>query len=691
MSLNSLVQKRTDCNAVIIAIQKEAFARGASIKSYFLDATRKVFECEDPECQYRVVYRYFIQGIDEESVLVHTCKQKQCQTLMNDYIDSLVQRAFNSGDTSIKTIRSMFSSDMESPEELPKNSIRTIYNHLASLKAKENISNAGSWNLIEGYLARFSSMNGSDTLSEVIKVDGSIDKVFVKFPYNKIFENQPERLLFLDGCFIPSSYGGCILALCTIDPTRKIIPLSYLFCMSENSENVRFILDRNQGLLDDGTTIITDAGTSFDCIQDAYGVKHCLCSFHLLQNVSGDAKEMLEVLFTTDDVDVFKEQMRLLAKHHPKRAKLIESKKEKYFFFEGAPKRFGYRASSPIEALNAVIKASRKKNILDMMCDLIDTGYKAYTRVTSLVNTAMTYPSWLEVLFTQWENDESIIFSKRYSTKQVKCFYTINCFRTDGTTYYNVDTVGLKCSCGLAADYGYPCKHMVRAMGARRCLEIISGFWNPQSLKDITSIEFAEVPTNGITPSEVNVTPRVAAKPGRPKSRCKSFSELFYDSKRVNRTIKQQIENDENSLSETIGAAREINSEFIVLSSKVHEELGKIAKQVRNLKGRSNKSLTIAKENVELALGRIEIGELHQLKKRMSNVIRRLSIMERMKRFEASDIHPILESVTENRRIAMSEIADYELAHEALKRIESSQADARFFASFPGPSKTNPT
>ena len=95
---------------------------------------------------------------------------------MNDYIDSLVQRAFNSGDTSIKTIRSMFSSDMESPEELPKNSIRTVYNHLASLKAKENISNAGSWNLIEGYLARFSSMNGSDTLSEVIKVDGSIDK-----------------------------------------------------------------------------------------------------------------------------------------------------------------------------------------------------------------------------------------------------------------------------------------------------------------------------------------------------------------------------------------------------------------------------------------------------------------------------------------------------------------------------------
>ncbi|XP_009775200.1 uncharacterized protein [Nicotiana sylvestris] len=102
-------------------------------------------------------------------------------------------------------------------------------------------------------------------------------------------------IMVVDGSFLKATYKGTILTACTQDEAGKILPLAYAIVDSENSKSWEWFFVQIKAVFGvrEGMCIVSDRNESiFNATKAVYlEVPHCICMFHLWQNVKHTFKK----------------------------------------------------------------------------------------------------------------------------------------------------------------------------------------------------------------------------------------------------------------------------------------------------------------------------------------------------------------------------------------------------------------
>ncbi|XP_019263053.1 PREDICTED: uncharacterized protein LOC109240826 [Nicotiana attenuata] len=102
-------------------------------------------------------------------------------------------------------------------------------------------------------------------------------------------------IVVVDGSFLKAAYKGTILTACTHNGAEKILPLAYAIVDSENSKYWEWFFVQINGTFGvrEGMCIVSDRNESiFNATKAVYPeVPHCICMFHLWQNVKRTIKK----------------------------------------------------------------------------------------------------------------------------------------------------------------------------------------------------------------------------------------------------------------------------------------------------------------------------------------------------------------------------------------------------------------
>ena len=511
--------------------------------------TSRLITCTCSKCNFKLVYNKDASTITESNT-THQCEQtnEPRLALPKIFINRCVFQAFVHGKLTKSGVKSIINEDLTRAYSFSDKEDMSIANAIKTLKKEMGINVLDGWSYIESFLRKYSNDNGGDLVSLEYN-DSRISRMFIKTPYTSVIEGFKEKLLFMDGCFVAASYGGCLLILITVSPEKKLIPISMCYCSSESKENTMFFLDKNRNLLTDGTTVITDHAKAFEEALKNYPVRHGLCLFHLVQKLKNQAREHIEIMAKTDSQDVYELHKRILERDYPSVYRKLVGYLDKYFFYDGAPKRFGYLSSSPIESFNSLMLEERKDSIIKIFDRFIELSEKAcndvkttlrqrynQTQIQAFINectrlpekTTSACPLWILDMIDKTQDNRMLEFIPSLSNSRTKVFLKVSSYKGfSGIDRYTVNTSTGECTCGRTSDYGYPCPHLQKAIG-RKSIEFISDFWNLSKMGGFLKVSFVRTTTSGLEQSTVDVRPETVLKPGRPKSRFKTFGEMYW-------------------------------------------------------------------------------------------------------------------------------------------------------------------
>ena len=535
-----------DLNTFVLKLTRAYIEQDKKLK---IKESVRLITCTCANCDFKIAYNKDTNTIIESNTQ-HQCTQssEQSLSLPKIFINRCVFQAFIHGKLTKSGVKAIINEDLTRTHLFSDKEDMSIANAIKSLKKEMGIGVLDGWNHIESFLRRYSNDNGGDLIS--LEYNNSrISRLFIKAPYTSVIENFKEKLLFMDGCFVAASYGGCLLILITISPEKKLIPISMCYCNSESKENTMFFLDKNKELLTDGTTVITDHAKAFEEALKCYPVKHGLCLFHLVQKLKSQAREHIEIMAKADSLEVYELHKRILERDYPSVYRKLKGYLDKYFFYDGAPKRFGYLSSSPIESFNSLLLEERRDSIIRVFDRFIELGERAcndiqhllrqrygYTQIQSFVNdsielpkgTTSAYPLWILDMIDKAQDNKTIEFVPSMSNSRMKVFIKVSSYKGfSGIERFTVNINTGECSCRRTDEYGYPCIHLQKAMG-RKSVEYISDFWNLSRFGEFLKITFVRTTQNGLEPSKTDVRPETVLKPGRPKSRYKTFGEVYW-------------------------------------------------------------------------------------------------------------------------------------------------------------------
>ena len=518
-------------------------------KELSIKESKRFITVSCPNCDFKIVYNKDIGRITDINA-IHQCSQVALHgiSLPKIFINRCVYKSFISRQFTRQGVKCIIDNDLLRTYSFSSKEEISISNAMKSLKKELGIGVSDGWDFIESFLKKYSDDNG-DNLVSIEYNNSRITRICVKTPYTSVIEGFKEKLLFMDGCFIAASYGGCLLVLITITPEKKLIPISMCYCSSESKENTLFFLDKNKELLTDGTTIITDHAKAFEEALKLYPVKHGLCLFHLIQKLKNQSREHIEIMAKTDSREIYNLHKRILERDYPSVYKKLKNNLDKYFFYDGAPKRFGYLSSSPIESFNSLILDERRESITKIFDKFIELSERAYSdirlilrqrfsqlQIQSFLNdsvelprtVAQAYPLWMQRMIEKASDDKSFDFVPDMSNSRIKVFMRISGFKGfSGIEKYSVNIITGECSCGRTHDYGYPCPHLQKAIG-RKSFEFVEDFWNLAKMEGFLKVDFVRTSMQGLLPSTRDIRPEAVLKPGRPKSRYKTFGEVYW-------------------------------------------------------------------------------------------------------------------------------------------------------------------
>lgn len=630
-TVGSKVQPRE----LLIEVSKHIIDWKKAIKSYRTSSV-VIFKCKEQSCKFRIMYSFSEEKIvGRELVIEHECNINERGSLPKEYLHDVAMRGYTAANTSISGLKSIIEQDINNSICLLRKETTCLYNSLREIKRELCSNNDQGWDRITSIIDRYNNDNGSSTLGSVASDGGVVKNILIRYPYTGKFSELEENLVFLDGCYIKSSYGGCLLALCTITPDKNIIPLSYMYCNEETLDNVKEFLSKNSDLLGRGTTVISDHAASFETALKEYECSHALCCFHLLQHVKKGAHDTLSIMLTTNSERIYTIEKQRLKSEHPGLYRKIEKDLPKYVAFEGCPRRFGYKASSPIESLNSSIIDSRKSNIVDMIVGLIEDGARRFTAyVKNVPINQYNLPKWLINTISDMERSDSCIILGGESTATKKVYVEFSPFLPiSGTEFFTVNTLDYTCSCMRSNDTGYPCCHAAKTFKFQRSISLVSEFWRPSKLNPMRGIDVI-VPNKADSTMDQNpLKPFHAAKRGRPHSRFKTFAEVYYNAETRDKATIKVLSTQTKVLEDYRTACDDVKQAAEDILLRCYRDVSTF-KNIVNCKQLSVKSLTDAMESLKCMV--TSTTDAHLVKKRLSHCIRTGYLIGLMKKFEES-------------------------------------------------------
>ncbi|XP_019239112.1 PREDICTED: uncharacterized protein LOC109219137 [Nicotiana attenuata] len=228
--------------------------------------------------------------------------------------------------------------------------------------------------------------------------------------------------MVVDGSFLKAAYKGTILAACTQDRAGKILPLAYAIVDSENNKSWEWFFVQIKGTFGvrEGMCIVSDRNESiFNATKVVYPeVPHCICMFHLWQNVKctfkKHHKQLQDIFFALARayiIEKFEYHMIEMCKIDPRvQPYLFEIGYERWSRAYSKVKRSMVMTSNIAESINAANKDPRElpwnnKNRKSAMETSTELGkkYEKLLRENLIASEQMTVRPVTEQLYTVFE------------------------------------------------------------------------------------------------------------------------------------------------------------------------------------------------------------------------------------------------------------------------------------------------
>ncbi|XP_019257745.1 PREDICTED: uncharacterized protein LOC109235958 [Nicotiana attenuata] len=184
-------------------------------------------------------------------------------------------------------------------------------------------------------------------------------------------------IMVVDGCFLKAAYKGTILTASTQDGAGKILPLAYAIVDSENNKFWGWFFVQIKGTFGvrEGTCIVSDRNESiFNATKVVYPeVPHCICMFHLWQNVKctfkKHHKQLKDIFFARAyTIEKFDYHMTEMCKIDPRvQPYLFEIGYERWSRAYSKVKRSMVMTSNITESINAANKDARELPVMRLL------------------------------------------------------------------------------------------------------------------------------------------------------------------------------------------------------------------------------------------------------------------------------------------------------------------------------------
>nr|XP_016459765.1 PREDICTED: uncharacterized protein LOC107783306 [Nicotiana tabacum] len=184
-------------------------------------------------------------------------------------------------------------------------------------------------------------------------------------------------IMVVDGSFLKAAYKGTILTACTQDgAVGKILPLAYAIVDSENNKSWEWFFVQIKGTFGvrEGMCIVSDRNESiFNATKVVYPeVPHCICIFHLWQNVKRtfkkhhkQLKDIFFALARAYTIEKFEYHMTELCKIDPRvQPYLFEFGYERWSRAYSKVKWSMIMTSNIAESINATNKDARELPVM---------------------------------------------------------------------------------------------------------------------------------------------------------------------------------------------------------------------------------------------------------------------------------------------------------------------------------------
>ncbi|XP_019238273.1 PREDICTED: uncharacterized protein LOC109218364 [Nicotiana attenuata] len=347
----------------------------------------------------------------------------------------------------------------------------------------------------------------------------------------------------VDGTFLKSSHRGTMLTASAQDAAGKIFPLAYAVVDSENDaswewffemfgqafgerERMCIVLDRHASILR-GVSIVYPE------------VSHCVCIFHLWNNIKKQFKKnhdrLREVFFTMaraykiEDFNRLMQDMDIIDKRV--RGYLFQVGYEKWSIVHSTINRSMVMTSNIAESLNARNREARElpiMSLLDYMMNLV-MEWNNTNRMTAMSTFIGVGKKYHEVL-----KENSYLSQKMTVRPSTDYVYVV----MDAEQRRNIVCMQKReCSCKRFQVDEIPCPHAMEVLDYTNmeAPKYCSAYYTKDYFKKTFEVPVNPLPdeTSWDLPTEVldNVVlpPIVKGKPGRPtKSRRKGLYEYLY-------------------------------------------------------------------------------------------------------------------------------------------------------------------
>ncbi|XP_070018818.1 uncharacterized protein [Nicotiana sylvestris] len=187
-------------------------------------------------------------------------------------------------------------------------------------------------------------------------------------------------IMVVDGSFLKAVYKGTILTACTQDgAVGKILPFAYAIVDSENNKSWEWFFIQIKGTFGvrEGMCIVSDRNESiFNATKAVYPeVPHCICMFHLWQNVKRtfkkhhkQLKDIFFALARAYTIEKFEYHMTELCNIDPRvQPYLFEIGYERWSRAYSKVKRSMVITSNIAESINAANKDARELPVMRLL------------------------------------------------------------------------------------------------------------------------------------------------------------------------------------------------------------------------------------------------------------------------------------------------------------------------------------
>ncbi|XP_055961512.1 uncharacterized protein LOC130015425 [Mercurialis annua] len=325
---------------------------------------------------------------------------------------------------------------------------------------------AESYKFLPTFLQMLGTTNPGSAIDIQVREDHSFLYVFTALNASIKGWQHCSPVMIVDGTFLKAAYGGTLLVATAQDAAGKLFPLAFCIVDSENDKSWEYFFSqiRNAFGTRQGMCIVSDRHLSIDNAAKTIfpEVDHCLCIFHLLNNIKTNfkrsAKKVKEPFiaaakaYTKQDFDYHMNELdNIDARIKPY---LDDIGYKRWSRYHSECNRYKTMTSNPAESLNATLKQARELPVATLLMYLHDLQqeYSYKHRNIAMYTITKMAKKHEDVLAQNYVN--SLKLQVKPSTNEV---ITV----LNGGIKYTVNMKDRTCTCKRFEIDEIPCQHAV--------------------------------------------------------------------------------------------------------------------------------------------------------------------------------------------------------------------------------------